>query len=364
MGTMWNGKDGEFEDVSFLNGASTESQNSGGSSSLDPNFNQDSGSTTQKTGEDSKIGPVEDGGVIDAGASEDKSVPDYSGEADAIQGDGNMDYTVPGTPDLTPPVSSGTAEPTQTNWDVTKEQTVQGQLEDLYNRDSPFFEQARQRAIRQHLSAGGQNSAMAAGFGELAAMDQAFKVAFQDAQTYARSAEFNASMANQFSLAEQRFIQNAILSDQAYDQAAALQTQRVEAQMESIVLDYKGRNQLMDKELDQWFLKAKQEFAYNMETLSKQADLQMRVNNMQALTNFWVAGFQSVMEVANNPNLTPEQSRAAMEQGMIWWEKQREAFTTWLNGASIAMGGKDFLATGWAGGSSGYPNWADFSSTA
>lgn len=375
MGTMYNGNG---RDADFLNGTSTNPQTSSATSTLDPN----GGSTTQQAEDPNHYIPEPppppppppdgdtppppggtaeppDGGTEPPPSSEGgDGVPDYSDEADAIQGDGNMDYTVPGTPDLEPPMSSGTADPTQTEWEVTPEQTVQGQLEELYNRDSPFFEQARQRAIRQHLAAGGQNSAMAAGFGELAAMDQAFKVAFQDAQTYARSAEFNAAMANQYSLAEQRFIHNAMLSDQAYDQAAALQTQRVEAQLESIVLDYKGRSMLMDKELDQWFLKAKQEFAYQMGTLDKQADLQIRVNNMQALTNFWVHGFDSVMQVAGNPNLTPEQSRAAMEEGMIWFQRQRDAFASWLNGASIANGGNDFLGWGnqdWTNGA--YPNW-------
>lgn len=253
-------------------------------------------------------------------------VPDYSGEADDIKGDGGMEYTVPDVADVDTPISSGTADPSMTPWEVTDEQTVQGQLTDLYDRDSPFFEQARQRAIRQHLGSGGQNSAMAGAFGELAAMDTAFKVGFADAQTYARSAEFNAGMANQFSLAEQRFIHNAMLSDQAFDQASALQTQRVEAQLESIVLDYKGRGMLMDKELDQYFLKAKQDYAYQLGIIGAQTNATLKVNAMQAISNFYIAGFQSVMEMANNPNFTPEQSQAAMRNGMAWFNAQAAMF--------------------------------------
>lgn len=383
MGTLWNGKGKDFSDVKFTNGTSTQHNYGGETNVLDPNWPDNTTQAAQEPPdhsippqpppEDPGDGPVTppevtpptdpgDGGTEppteppDTGAG----VPDYSDEAGDIGGDGDMSYNVPGTPDLEVP-DSGTGIPVeQTLWEVTPEQTVAGQLEELYNRDSPFFENARQRAIRQHLASGGQNSAMAAGFGELAAMDTAFKVAFEDARTYARSAEFNAAMANQFSLAEQRFMHNAALSDQAYDQARALQTQRVEAQLESIVLDYKGRSMLMDKELDQWFLKAKQEFAYQMATLDKQADLQMRVNNMQALTSFWVNGFNSVMQIAGNPNLTAEQSRAAMEEGMIWFQRQREAFQSWLNGTSLAGTPNDAQSwasytNDWTSGS--YPQW-------
>ena len=305
----------------------------------------------------------------------DTEVEDFSSGADEIRGDGDMSYEVTEVADVDVPTSSGTADPTQTLWEVTDEQTVAGQLEELYDRDSPFFETARQQAIRTSQSSGGQNSAMAAQFGELAAMDAAFEVAFADAATYARSAEFNASMANQFSLAEQQFIQNALLSDQAFNQAAALQTQRVEAQLESIVLDYKGREGLMDKELDQWFLKAQQDYAYQLGligantnaqaslldfqigaqtdaqmALNTQAygfdlgiigantDASMQINSMNALTNFYIASFDSVMQAANNPNLTPEQSAAALQEGMAYAQQQWEFLADFLAGYGNAAG--------------------------
>ena len=94
---------------------------------------------------------------------------------------------------ITPIPESTTGIPAeQVMWEVDDNQLVQKQLEKLYDRDSPFFQMARERASRAHLAAGGQNSAMAAAAGEMAAMDTAFKVAFADAATYARSAEFNA----------------------------------------------------------------------------------------------------------------------------------------------------------------------------
>jgi len=334
----------------------------------------DPGNYDPKTGEkiidDRDKNFIPDDGIVE----ETGGVPDYSDEADEISGGMDMDYEVPGvdTESAAPVLDSGTADPTMTPWDVTEEQTVAGQLDKLYDRDSPFFENARQKAIRSHLAGGGQNSAMAAGFGELAAMDTAFKVAFEDARTYARSAEFNAAMANQYSLAEQRFIHNAMLSDQAFKQAAALQTQRVDAQLQSIVMDYKGRGMLMDKEMDQYFLKAKQDYAYQLGVIGAQTDATVRVNAMQAMTNFYINGFASVMDAANNPNLTPEQSAAAMQEGMAWFRQQWDYFSQFQLGLANATSSdqQDFLSYNWMQpnannqsiptDSNGYPDWASF----
>lgn len=277
--------------------------------------------------------PVEVNQPIEPPLEGDFIPADFSGGAGAAQGQyGDMGYTVPEAGDTPIPDSAGHTDPQMTPWDVTREQTVAGQLEDLYNRDSPFMEQARQRAIRSNLASGGQNSAMAGAFGELAAMDVAFKVGFADAATYARSAEFNAAMSNQFSLAEQQFVHNAVLSDQAFQQSKILQTQRIAAQFEAIVLDYKGRSNLMDKELDQWFLKAKQDHQYQLDKLYATGNIQQTLNNSLQLSNFYIAGFQSVMDAANNPNLTPQQSAAALREGMTYLRQQWDFLYQFLLG--------------------------------
>lgn len=386
-GALWNGTD---EEPDFTNGTSTD-HNYGDVNTLDPNAGGQ-----QSSADDPDPDPVKDTDPIntrdkDKNLPPDKPDPDVDPvtdiddpatatqeppdtQPDTTNTEGNefiedgMDYDVPEATDVDTPTGSGTADVEQTMWDVTPEQTVAGQFEELYDRDSPIFELARQRAIRQHLGSGGQNSAMAAGFGEVAAMDKAFQMAQQDAATYARSAEFNAAMANQYSLAEQRFIHNALLSDQAFEQAKSLQTQRIAAQLESIVLDYKGRSLLMDKELDQWFMKASKEFEYEMGKLAFQLDGEKQMLNIQALSNFWVNGFNSVMTIAGNPNLTPEQSRAAMAEGMAWFASQRDAFTAFMNGLTGQTGTPDFQNYNWQTGSTesiqmdenGYPNWGDW----
>jgi len=242
---------------------------------------------------------------------------------------GGVDGTVKGTVD----VGSGTVpeagegpgafktsntgnDPRPSTWDVTREQTVKGQLEDNYDRGSPFMEKAGLEAERKHLAGGGQNSLMAKKAGQSAAMDVAFKVSFADAATYARSAEFNAAMKNQFGLAEQRFIQNSLLSEQNYKQSVELQTQMIAGQLEGIRQEYLGKGMLMDKEFDQFFSKATyeaqlKEFA-EQSGYQRQVSIQGMISNGAFLTN----GFQSVMEYANREGFTPEQSAAAVRSGM------------------------------------------------
>ncbi len=110
-------------------------------------------------------------------------------------------------------------------WKVTEEQLVEGRMKDLYAKqaENPLFADMRQAVIRAHAARGGQNSLMANSAAEGMIVDTIFKIAQTDAQTVARSAEFNAMAQNQFSLANQQFMQQAMLSEQNFKQAMAVQ---------------------------------------------------------------------------------------------------------------------------------------------
>jgi hypothetical protein len=206
-----------------------------------------------------------------------------------------------------PPIpDSGTGiEAEQTDWEVTDEQTVMGQLEKNYDRGSPFFEQAAEKAKRGHQAGGGQNSLMAEQAGINAAMDQAFKASFEDAKTFARSAEFNAAMKNQFGLAEQRFMHNATLSDQNFQHSKVLMQQQIQGQFD-----------LMDKS-----------YIQTLDTMWEAAEIHegqeqrgyartMALNGATSMSSFMSNGFGAVMDAANQPGFTPEQSAAAFKSGM------------------------------------------------
>jgi hypothetical protein len=127
-------------------------------------------------------------------------------------------------------------EPTATTWDVTPEQTVQGQMKQLTTdlQTNPVYQSLASAVKRASAAAGGGNSLMA----ETAAYDKviglAFNVASADAATFAKSAEFNATMKNQFSLATQQFMHTALLSDQNYKQSQVLQSEQIKGNLDSV----------------------------------------------------------------------------------------------------------------------------------
>lgn len=126
--------------------------------------------------------------------------------------------------------------PKPVNWDVTPDQTVQGQMAKLTTdlQTNPVYQSLAEQLKRTSAAAGGGNSLMA----ETAAYNQviglAYNIATNDAATYAKSAEFNASMANQFGLAEGAFIHTALLSDQNYKQSQILQSEQIKGNLDSV----------------------------------------------------------------------------------------------------------------------------------
>lgn len=85
-----------------------------------------------------------------------------------------------------------------TDWNVTGNQTVAGQVRDLIAADSPLQQQARTRAMQAMNGKGLMNSSMAVQAGQAAMYDAALQIAQADAATQARSAAWNAEQRNQF----------------------------------------------------------------------------------------------------------------------------------------------------------------------
>ena len=90
---------------------------------------------------------------------------------------------------------ASTYDPTQ--WNVTSNQTVQGQLNNVIAADAPLMQQAKTGALQQMNQRGLINSSMAIGAGQDAVIKNALPIAQQDASMYGRSGEFNATAANQ-----------------------------------------------------------------------------------------------------------------------------------------------------------------------
>lgn len=130
-----------------------------------------------------------------------------------------------------------------TPWDVTAEQTVQGQMNIItsHMQDNPVYQSLAASLERAQAAHGGENSLMAETAAYNGVVNLAFQVASADAATYARSAEFNASTANQFALSNRQFMQQALLSTQNYQQSQVLQSQQIEGNLQSVSMQIAGQ---------------------------------------------------------------------------------------------------------------------------
>jgi hypothetical protein len=108
---------------------------------------------------------------------------------------------------------------------VTAEQTVQGQLQQLFREGSPLLEYARGIGLQYANSRGLINSDIAAESGAMALYNQAVPIATADAQIFARRAEQEAA-----------FWQNAGLQAQAANFQSRLQAQAHVEQMREMAL--------------------------------------------------------------------------------------------------------------------------------
>ena len=115
---------------------------------------------------------------------------------------------MPSLPSIDPPKVSPTLSTVQGN------ETVKGQLGDLFDTANPLMVQARERASRSATGRGLQNSSLATQAGEQAFIGSALPIAQQDAQTYSQRAQQNNATENQFKLSEQQFGQQSALSRQ------------------------------------------------------------------------------------------------------------------------------------------------------
>lgn len=105
------------------------------------------------------------------------------------------------------PTSAATYNATQlgtpTQLNVGAQQTVQGQLANINNPNSPIIMAARNSANQQANANGLLNSTMAISAGDAAAYNAAIPIAEQDATTYNNAAAANASAANTFAVDNQ-----------------------------------------------------------------------------------------------------------------------------------------------------------------
>ena len=94
---------------------------------------------------------------------------------------------------------AGTAQ--ASTWNVSGNQTVQGQLDGILAKNSPLLQRAQALSDQKMNDRGLLNSSLAVGAGQTAVLDAATPIATADANTYAAAGKSNAELGTQTSIA-------------------------------------------------------------------------------------------------------------------------------------------------------------------
>ena len=112
--------------------------------------------------------------------------------------------------------------------------TVQGQLGNILDSNSPLMQRARTRAAQEANKRGLLNSAMGVQAGEEAVLTAALPIAQQDAETYKTQALTNQDWQNKFGTDSNAYQYNSALSSQDYQQNYGLNQQKTESDLANI----------------------------------------------------------------------------------------------------------------------------------
>lgn len=133
------------------------------------------------------------------------------------------------------------AAPSAAQWTPGKDATVQGQLAGVLDAGGPLMDRATTRANQQMNARGLLNSSIAVGAGQSALYDAALPIASQDAQTFGRAGEFNASAANQAGLQREGFKQQTSLQDADFGQQTKTQAADLASRYNLANMDVQSR---------------------------------------------------------------------------------------------------------------------------
>lgn len=244
----------------------------------------------------------------------------------------------------TPSVASATAA-TRT---VGDNELVSSQLQKLLATDSPYLQQARNKAAQTANSRGLLNSAMAAGWGESAAIDAAAPIAQADAGAYTSAARDNQSAQNTVSL------NNASAANQAEMARAAAANQASMAaanmQMQDRLNDKQTSNQYQMQQEQNKFTAAQQDKsqAFQLEQLKQNMNLaydKMTVDQ----TNAYASGYLSIVN-SNMPQ--PEKELATSRYSAIYGFHDNLATGTSVD-LSVLPAAQSTVNSYWASGKAG-----------
>lgn len=133
--------------------------------------------------------------------------------------------------------------------DVQGEETVQGQLTNLFENPNPVLTQARENALQASQERGLANSSLGVQAGEQAYIGKAYDIASSDATVFNTAARDNHATASRFAELDRAFTHQQALSRQSYDQSALLSEQGFRQAIELSIQDYNEQTRILGQEL-------------------------------------------------------------------------------------------------------------------
>lgn len=257
-------------------------------------------------------------------------------QVENLQGDTTKDTLAPDDPNVVKTVTGVGYDPALRN--VDPNQTVSGQLNKVLASDSPLMTQARQQTVEQANARGLQNSSMAAGAGESAAIGAALPIATADANVYGQTAQQNVeakNTASQFGAGAKN--RAGEVSAAAVNTAQTIKQQQV-AQTGLIEAQTKGSSQLSAQTAAQAQAqeKLRGEIETGLQTLrgtqSKdlaniEANYKQLMQANSSAASLFNESMQQIATILRDPNTSAEQKSSAVT-----------GITTLLNSALAVAG--------------------------
>lgn len=187
----------------------------------------------------------------------------------------------------------------QTNWNVTPDQTVSGQINKTIAQDSPLMQLARTQGLQQANSRGLLNSSMAVGSAQDAVYKNALPIAQADSDVYSRAAGYNADTSNTFKT------QNFTAQNEASKFGAEAQNRANEFNATNEFNQYQNE-----------FDKQQQLFQANVDASLKQIDNEANFDQqLQAVFGTLSKDFSnSILAINTDPNMDQQSKDYSIQQ--------------------------------------------------
>lgn len=225
-----------------------------------------------------------------------------------------------------------------TPWNLTPDQTVQGQFAGLMAKGNPAIQAVEEQTLRAHAASGGRNDTMAQSAATLTGAQVGLSIAAQDAQTHAAAGQFNASAANAFAQQMNTFIDNAMLSSQNFNQGVAMlkdqnnqQIQQIYAQVQANAAtqstNLKSTMGTLQAQTNATLEQMDKQFSQNVASLNLQNQfatqqdwehygMQVRLSYLTSINANQNTLMQTIGEIRSNPNITADQAQGAVKDAI------------------------------------------------